>query len=317
MKKGIGLWMIFLSFQSLACDICNMSVSLTPNDNKNTFSLLYRHRLTDITFIKLMFYVDNQNVSRHSGVKLTSVMEDQYYTETFSVYEARCKYNFTEKFNVFVSLPVINNERTINGESKFNVIGIGDPIVLARYHIVKTKYLENSKTNHRITLGAGFKIPLGKYDFEKDGETVEHDIQTGTGTLDFVFSLDYIFKYKKVGFATNANYKANTKNYKVDYMFGNTFNSTLSLFYIYKVNDKISIMPTVGSYYEYAGKDIEYKKYEENSGGEIIFGSAGLNVFFHKMRIEATYQHALNNKLNGKLQLETKNRIQVGVSYLF
>ena len=317
MKKIIGIWMVFISFQSLACDICNMTVSLTPDDSKNTFSLLYRNRLTSKTFTELMFYTNNSVVSRHSGVDLTSVMEDQKYKESFSIYEARVRYNITDKFNVFLSVPMINNERSINEESQFNIVGLGDPIMMARYHVIRTNYLDDKKPNHRLTLGAGIKIPLGKYDFRYKEKIVEHDIQAGTGTIDFIFSLDYLFKYNNVGFMVNTNYKVNTQNNKIDYMFGNTFNSTLNTFYIKKINDNLSIMPTIGVYYEHADKDIEDKQYEENSGGDITFGSVGVNLFFKQFRLETTYQHAVSNKLNGKLQLETKNRIQIGLTYSF
>mgnify|MGYP000483532761 CR=1 FL=1 len=282
--------MIFLSFQSLACDICNMTVSLTPDDSKNTFSLLYRNRITEGTFTRLMFYVDNSEVSRHSGVDLTSVKEEQNYKESFSIYEAQGKFNISKKFNVFFSLPIISNERTLNGNSQFTVTGIGDPILIARYNAIKTNNLKENSLNHRLTIGTGVKIPLGKYDFKYEEKIVEHDIQAGTGTLDFIFTLDYMFKYKNIGFMINSSYKANTLNKKVDYMFGNTTNSTLSVFYMKKINENFAIMPSIGVYYEHADKDIEYKEYEDNSGGDIVFSSVGVNFFYKKTEAMKKWQ---------------------------
>jgi hypothetical protein len=242
-------------------------------------------------------------------------MEDQKHEEMFSVYEIQGLYNFNHKFHATLSIPLIQNIRELNDVKQFQINGIGDPIVMAKYNLIRTSF--ENKINHRVTLGSGLKIPLGSCDFKRNGVKVEHDIQAGTGTLDFLFSIDYLMKYKKIGLSFNTNYKANTNNKSVDYMFGNTFNTTLNLFYMQKVGENYSLLPYIGTYGELAGRDIENKQYEENTGGNLIFGTVGVQFFFYQFKIEALYQHALADKLNGSLQLETKNRIQTGVSYLF
>lgn len=300
----------------MACDICNMSVSLSPDDAKNYVSFLYRNRYTCKNFTTLTLKeISLQSNSRHSGVLLLPTMEDQKHEEMFSVYEIKGLYNFNNKFHTTVSIPIIQNTREINNEKQFQIVGIGDPIIMAKYYLLSTNF--ENKMNHRITLGSGLKIPLGSYSFEQDGRKVEHDIQAGTGTLDFVFSLDYLLKYKNIGLAFNANYKANTKNKKVDYMFGNTVNTTLNLFYLKKFKENYSLLPYLGMYGELAGQDIENKSYEQNTGGKVVFGTVGLQIFFYQFKVEAMYQKVMYNKLNGILQLETKNRLQTGVSYLF
>ena len=308
--------MLLITYSSMACDICNMSVSLSPDDAKNYISILHRNRYTCKNFATLTLQeVQTNSTSRHSGVILMPTMEDQKHEEMFSIYEIQGLYNFNHKFHTTVSIPVIYNTREFNDVKQFQVNGIGDPIVMAKYHLIRTSF--EDKINHRVTLGSGLKIPFGSYDFNNNGKKVEHDIQAGTGTLDFVFSIDYLLKYKKIGLLFNTNYKANTMNKSVDYIFGNTYNNTLNLFYMKKLGEKSSLLPYIGSYAEFAGIDIENKKYEVNSGGKVVFGTIGLQFFCYQFKIEAMYQHAISNKLNGSLQLETRNRMQTGITYLF
>ena len=317
MQKFLGIWMLFIAFKSLACDICNMSVNLTPDDTKNRISLLYRHRFASKTFTSLAYKpVAFDNGSRHSGVILLPTMEDQTHIETYSLIDLRGVYNFTNRLRIIGSIPFVQNERIINGKSQFTIQGIGDPFILGKYNLIRTNYTEKNKSNHRLTLGGGVKIPLGKFNYTHNGDIVQHDIQAGTGTWDFLLSMDYIWKYNKIGIMLTTNYKLNTLNQEVEYMFGNTSNSTLNIFYGQEIKDFV-LMPYIGIYAEYGGKDIEHKKYEENTGGGLLFGTGGLQCFYKKFQVDALYQHTLMNHLNGTLQLDTKYRFQIGLTYLF
>ena len=318
MKKNIGVIMLFVAFNSLACDICNMSVSLTPDDTKHSISFLYRHRFASRTFSQLVLTPAlNQSVNRHGGVTLVPGIENQTVTESYSVYEIKGVYFLNHRWSLTGSFPMIHNQRTFNGEKLFDINGVGDPIIMGRYNLLRTSYTEKNKANHRVILGSGVKLPLGKCNFEHEGELVEHDIQAGSGTLDFVFSLDYLLMLNNLGLSVNSNYKINTQNKKADYMFGNTNNSTLNLLYMKKFSETFSVVPYAGAYLEIADKDIEKFHFEENTGGKLLFGSVGTQFFIKNFRLDAFYQHVLKNKLNGNLQLNTKNRIQIGVSYLF
>ncbi len=317
MKKTVGVWMLFLAFNGLACDICNMTVSLTPDDTKNRLSLLYRNRFATKTFSSLTYLAQpNVTGNRHSGVILLPEMESQQHSETYSVMEIRGVYYFSNRLRIIGSLPVIRNERIINDQRQFVISGVGDPFVLAKYNLIRTNKIEGNEVNHRLTIGAGIKVPLGKFDFKQKGALVQHDIQAGTGTLDFLLALDYTAKYKNGGVMFSSNYKLNTYNKKVDYMFGNTANTTLNVFYSKKIK-KVTLMPYIGSYVEHGNTDIEHGMYEENTGGSLLFGTVGKQLFLNNIQLELLYQHTLINKLNGTLQLDTRNRVQLGVHYLF
>ena len=117
MNKTVVFWMLFIAFNSMACDICNMSVSLTPDDTKNRISLLYRHRFASKTFTQLSYKpVEVSEGIRHSGVILIPEMKNQIHTEIYSVMDIRGVYNFTNRLRIIGSLPFIKNERKINEE---------------------------------------------------------------------------------------------------------------------------------------------------------------------------------------------------------
>lgn len=317
MQKLLGICLLFVASNGLACDICNMSVSLTPDDTKNRISLLYRNRYATTTFSSLVYKTaPNVSGNRHSGAILLPGMESQTHTETYSVVDLRGVYNFNDRLRIIGSLPIVRNERIINSVSQFVISGIGDPFVLGKYNLVRTNVTDEKKVNHRVTLGGGIKIPLGRYDFSHKGSKVQHDIQAGTGTFDFLISLDYILKYKQTGMLFFTNYKMNTYNHKADYMFGNTLNSSLNLFYS-QIMKKVTILPYLGLYLEHGNKDIEMRSFEDNTGGFLLFGTAGVQLFYKDFQLEAMYQHTVANHLNGTQQLDTKNRLQIGVNYLF
>ena len=317
MKKSVGVWMLLLAFNGLSCDICNMTVSLTPDDTKNRISLLYRNRYATKTFSSLTYKATTAiSGNRHSGLILLPEMESQEHTETYSVMEVRGVYNFSDRWRVIGSFPFIRNERIINDQRQFVIAGVGDPFVMAKYNIVRTNKVEANEVNHRWTIGGGVKLPLGRFDFEYQGTRVQHDIQAGTGTFDFLFAMDYLIKYKKVGLLLSSNYKLNTYNEQVDYMFGNTMNTTLNLFYALKLKN-LTFLPYLGTYYEHGSTDIEHGKYEKNTGGSLVFGTIGSQLFINRIQLELLFQKTLVNQLNGTLQLDTKNRIQFGIHYLF
>ena len=63
--------------------------------------------------------------------------------------------------------------------------------------------------------------------------------------------------------------------------------------------------------------DIVIRSYEENTEGVLLLGTAGIQLFYRDFQFEAMYQYTLTNHLDGTQQLDAKNRLQIGVNYLF
>lgn len=311
------IFIMFISANAMACDICNMNVSLIPEDNKNTFSLMYRSRFTEGTY-DFIGTIPVPNTSRHAGP--SSEITEHFgkkVIEIYNVYDIRGVYYLNKRLSLMGSVPIINNIKHMDGKKKFDFTNIGDPIVLANYNLVNTKLTPGLKFNHRLNVGGGMKFPLGKSDLMIDDELIETDMQPGTGSLDFLVSTDYIFTIKNFGLLNNINYKFNTVNKSNDYKYGSSWNHTITAFYLKKLTDNITIMPNTGFYYEYANTDMLNGNYIPQSGGMVTFGTFGFNFYIKKVRLETSYQTALHNSMNGNTQLPTKNRVTVGLSYYF
>jgi hypothetical protein len=226
-------------------------------------------------------------------------------------------YFVNQKWSLTGSIPIINNIKYLDNKKEFDFYNIGDPIVLGNYNLVNTKLTPGLKLNHRINIGGGLKLPLGKSNVIINEQVVEPDMQPGTGTVDFILTTDYVFTVSDFGLLNNINYKFNTTNVKSSYRYGSSWNQTLTFFYLKTVMKNVSIMPNAGFYYEYANTDKLNKAYIPQSGGMVSFGTLGLNFYLNKIRIETSYQKALHNSMNGNTQLPTKSRTIIGLSYYF
>jgi hypothetical protein len=309
------IWIAVLTLftsASWACDICSIYLGINPTDYQNSFGFNYRTRYLHGKF-------DMNGMIKKSGPKHAAHISDplagQTVKEIFNVMEFRGKYYFTDRFNVLATVPVLNNYRSIGGWTSVDLYGVGDPILMVNYQVYSTTAdKETQDFAQRLVLGGGAKFPLGAVDRQFDGEKVDLDMQPGTGSMDYLASLEYQIRYKKVGLNTNFIYKLNSAN-KEGYRYGDLFNTSIHLFSLLEVKS-FKIVPNAGVYYEQAGKDHENDDLMKESGGRILFASGGAGIYFKKFAYKITCQHALNNQLNGN-QLPTKNRFVMGLSYNF
>lgn len=117
-------------------------------------------------------------------------LNDKLRTRKTQSYILRSAYNFTNRFGIEGFFPLVRQTRNIitnRGESDFeSTFGIGDPIVLFLYDVIK------SKINWKIA--AGPQIPIGSYQQTNSrGLTLLEDLQPGSGAWDLVLfsSLEY------------------------------------------------------------------------------------------------------------------------------
>lgn len=311
------LWLIFmlLSFNTWCCDICNMSISLVPEDNKNIFSLNYRSRFTQGSYTMVGRIIDPTG-SRHTGPGNNSTEHfGKNVTEIFSVLDIKGVYNFGERFSLTAVLPIVNNKQFLDDSLKVNLTGVGDPIIIGKYQLINSLRSRSSNpVNFRLNAGLGVKLPLGNYNKTIDNDTIEVDLQAGTGSVDLIFTTDYILRYKNVGLMQNMNFKINGSN-RQNYQYGSSWNHAVNMFYYHQFTPKIAVMPIAGLYYEMANNDKVNNRIIPQSGGDVSLASLGINLYLNVVRFDFMYQHAISNNMTGNTQLPTKNRIQLGILY--
>ncbi len=307
--------MLLLCAQTYACDICNMNVSLIPEDNKNIFSISNRIRLTQGEY---NVFGKVQTYSRHTGQGANQTYHyGKKVKETFALLDIRGVYNFSKKWSLIGSLPVVNNIQVYDQEIMTDLTEIGDPMLIGMYQAFNSKVTSpNVKFSQRLSVGGGVKLPFGKSNVYYNDSLVDLDLQPGTGSVDALFTIDHLIRYKSIGLMQNMNMKINSFN-KQGYRYGNSWNHSANLFYMQSVTTDINIMPYTGLYYEYANQD--YIREQDistviiQSGGNVTFATVGLNVYVSKVRLDIQYQKAIQNSMNGSTQLPTINRVQFGL----
>ena len=170
------------------------------------------------------------------------------------------------------------------------------------------------KANHRITLAAGVKFPLGSVTKQYRGVEQDLDMQPGTGSWDFIFSAKYLFVVKQFGMNTSLSYKLNSEN-KYGYGYGDNVFSQIDFIYLYKKGD-YRFFPKAGLYFEQGFKDSFQKSIFEESGSSVLYLSLGFDVYWKGLQFIVMFQPALVQSYGG-LEIPAKVRLRAGINYNF
>ncbi|MBS1493306.1 MAG: hypothetical protein JST55_07345 [Bacteroidetes bacterium] len=287
------------SVQNTECDLCGCYFGIEPNYSLNSVGLRYSY----FKFASDPVAVANPNVDHE-----TSPTGDN---EIYSKIELVAKYNVNQKLRLILTVPYKLND--INGS---RIRDIGDVLLMGQYLVYSTEMsLKNeSKYRQRVYLGGGVKAPTGAFNKQLVYGVTEPHFQPGTGAFDFLVSGTYFGKYKDFGFNADASYSMATTN-KNEYRFANRLNMAAAIFYQIPVGET-GVLPHTGVYYESAGMDKQGDLEVDDSGGNVLFLTGGLDIYFSSFAFNLDYQYPLNNKLNGD-QTENKFRVITGLSYYF
>jgi len=320
MRKTILFLFLLISTYSIACDGCNVFVNFSPNDYKNRISLFARNRMMigEYNMFGLM------TLTKHASHGNDPSFWNNQVIEHYNTLELRGSFYVKEVWKTTLIIPFINNHQTVGTENRYIVNGFSDPIIMESYQVYNSfKTDDKSKLLHRLEIGLGVKLPLGKINITNELGLPNLDLQPGTGSFDYLANLTYITKYKQMGMYSNLNYKFNTFNAD-NYKYGNTTNVTINMFYQTK-GPKISFMPSVGVYVEQMSFD--ENKYSQNNettyfeysdtGGQILFANIGLKIYKGDFVLTTEFQKVMGSKLNGYSQLLTRHKINVGLTYNF
>lgn len=309
--KFILAWVMTVTTSvAFSCDVCNLFSNVFPNENYSKVGLVYRSRLMYGTMGQL-----NQGFQlKHSSSTEVNNYRDKTVKDIFNVLEVRAHFTFKERWRVSAFLPMVNNYRSIEGYTLFDIYNIGDPLVMGEY-MFWGSLNGDRKFVHRMSGGLGIKMPVGKRGVLYDGRLVDDDLQPGTGSWDVLAMLNYRCKIKSFGVQLNQSYRVNTYGFK-DFKYGNSYNANSSFFYIFNVGKKWKLMPQTGLYFEQANKDRDQYGKFENSGGHSLYHNAGLTVQWDQLQLACQYQYRFYHQLNG-IQIPTKNRFIVSVYYQF
>ncbi len=267
MNKYLIFSILFLiDFSFLwGCDICGCSVS------GSYFGLLPQYRKH---FLGLRSNLRTYRVKHpplFAGDKLIYSNDKSLSTEIWG------KYQWNNKIQIIGIFPYIMNQRKEDNITLYSY-GIGDVSFNLLYNIWKTPDSVASQFKHSLLIGAGVKLPTGKY----QNTIVYKDLilpgfQMGTASWDIPLSFLYTVKRKSLGFNTEMTYQFNTLN-RYGYHFGNRLSTALRVFY-WKYRPSLSILPQIGFSYENYQQDKKENQWVRYTGGNAIGASAGIDLY--------------------------------------
>ncbi|MXV49762.1 transporter [Pedobacter sp. HMF7647] len=288
-KKWIFTIILSFSFAStFACDICGCGVGsyylgILPQFNKRFIGLRYQYKT-------LTTHISPDGQTSY----LTS--DEKYQTA-----ELWGGFNFGSKFRLLYFIPYNFNERQ-SIELSGSKNGLGDVAFMGYYNLLdKKQTLGSSLLVQSLWVGAGIKLPTGKYEpLEKDlVDESPNNFQLGTGSTDFTLNAAYDIRLMDFGVDVNLNYKINTNN-RYDYRYGNKFTTNALAYYKFRVAKTLTIAPNAGVLYETSAQDTEEKIYKiDVSGGYSLSLIGGLEASFNRFSVGGNYQNVASQNLAG------------------
>lgn len=304
MKKYLMiLFITSCSLNAAACDICgcgagNSYIGILPDFNSHIIGMRYRRNM-----------LQSHLGPGGSHTYLTS-------KEIYRVAELWGGWNLSRKIRVMASLPFSFNER-INQSKSDTKNGLGDIVVNGYYEVVNKKSAvgKSSLLVQSLWLGAGIKLPTGKYEpaDKSSGSENTNLFQLGTGSTDVLLNAMYDIRLQDAGLNVAAAYKMNTSN-RYDYRYGNKFSGTAQLYYKIRINKKVLLAPNAGVQYEYSDKDHDAGTVVDISGGNMIAGTVGIETGFKNIAVGANFQKPFSQKLANNM-VRSGNRLMVHLSF--
>jgi hypothetical protein len=288
---------------AMACSICGCASGanyngILPQYRKNIIALRNRYRSFD------QFQV------QRDGSKLKSSYEYQTVDLWGRIY-------LKDRLQFFYTVPFTVNTLTEESSAKSTLHGIGDITLQLNYNLINTTFDTSRvhKVHHNILVGGGVKLPTGKYQQRnKDDLMYATNFQAGSGAYSYLASLIYTLRYNKVGLNADVNYIYNTEN-ELKYAFGNQLTSSLTLFAWLK-KGKTTFLPNTGVFYEHLERDINNGYYNNLSGGYAVNYNLGMDVYFKKIFVGATFQTPiLQNIGSDDVVYKLKYMLNVGLMF--
>jgi len=299
MKRIIVLVLLSLTFRfAFACDLCgcnsgNYFIGPLPQFTTHFASLRYSFQRYSTTL-----RTDNSQFSN-----------DRYQTAQLML-GTRIK----NKWQLLAFIPYTKSKLASDDGTKENH-GLGDITLNGNYNILD-KLALNKDTNsvdQQLWIGAGIKLPTGKFQVDQNEIISSTNSQPGSGSLDFLLNALYTLQLSSWGLNVNVNYKINqTADH---FKFGNLFSPTAFLFRNFHIG-LLTISPNIGLLYEMFGSNWFNSEKVADTGGHSLFSGAGLELQYKRLAIGCNFQAPLTSDLSSG-QTHAKARGMCHVSLLF
>lgn len=298
MKKLV--FFLFFAFPSLACDLCgcansNSFLGLMPASNRGFLGIRYRQ----------------QSFESHLNSPVLKTRESFQSTEIWGRF-----YPF-DRVQVMGVLPYsVHTQNQIAQNNTIQLSGLSDPTIFVHYNL-KNTLLDSSMhvINQSLLVGVGVKPPLGKFRYEQGNlnQVANANFQLGTGSTDIIGSALYNLRFNEWGINVDAQVRLPGENSEA-YRFGPRTSFVTTVFYAYGRGHQITLMPYLGSTFEYAAKDYQSGIVQSNTGGRIHWLGLGLEAFSKRFVLGVNIAEPSFQNLSGG-ELNAINKLSMHFSY--
>lgn len=283
---------------SLACDICGsasgaFSLGLMPNSKQHFVGLRSTLR-----------WFESQPAPDGHGFRGVS---NQFFTST----ELFGRYKISKRFQLQGFIPLVVNQKTDSITT--TIKGLGDVMVFGNFVFVDNMDSITKKVRHSGTIGLGVKAPTGQF-FKLGFEEI--NMLPGTGAVDFVANVNYLFQLQNnIGFQNETSFTYKLTN-KYHYRFGNALAISQLIFYRWKLNESLSLVPQIGVQYMHNWKDLKNGELSEDTynGGDLLNGQLSLFLMWKKWGFTIQGQLPIYQRLN-RGYVSQLGTLRCGVNY--
>lgn len=241
--------------------------------------------------------------------KETNFNDSPWSDEYFQTIQALGLINVLPKVKAMVIVPYHFLERTTS-VSLFKNNGIGDVSLIGLYQVVSSD--ESSQFKHQLHVGAGIKLPTGK--FNQSSMSLNPGLQLGTGSTDYVFLSEYLLSYKKINIQNLLNFQYKTEN-KNRFQFGQHYNVNINFMYNWQIN-QIKLVPQLGYSLEYNNENIDFGVIQPNSKSILHLWRTGLMMKYNKWTLSLQYFSPISQQMFNE-KVELSKRFGLGFHYNF
>lgn len=285
---------LFIGVESLACDVCgavNSSLGLgtVALGNRHSIGLTYQYRTYDSRHPALFDEPSVQSSERFQRLDLTGNVR------------------LADRWQLRAVVPAVYNEQ--NRESvRSSRRGFADPMLTAHCFVID-RADSLGKTTIRWSLGAGAKMPFGKFPDPHDEVLL---LYPGTGTWDGVFQSSFYFRYKKWAAVQECSAVWRSTN-KHGYTPGSTFSATL-----YGIRRFTNWSLFGGFQYAWNGTDYIDREVISSSPAEgmILSATLGATIQWGDFLLQGNYHLPVVQQLGNGYTVQRES-FTAGVTYQF
>ncbi len=285
-----------------ACDICGCAGgmaygSILPQFQTNVGGIRYQHA-------RFRHSTTNPNMNGES-----KVLNDQlHHAEVWMRYKVR------ERWFINAFLPYKINLRS---ETIYNsrISGLGDARLELSHIFHNSGDSMNVVKKHTLMGTAGIKLNNGKYMQRLENKVMAPSaMQTGSGAFAGWLRLQHIFRVRRAGLMTDAQFWTAGTN-EMGYRQGNQTTARISAFYWLKTA-KSQWLIFAGPGFEHFAKDKEFEISKATTGGQFLSGNAGLEWYGKRLSVQCSYQTNIQSTVPQQQPL-SKGRLTAGMALFF